>query len=169
LAPGSLRDQSAQVRVWNTEATQFLGLAEVTQLLGQTPFWAPDIRASSLPEDRYPTHSEGLCQNTWGIHLGSQISQGLVCEGESVDYRRYTASGTGRSNTASVTGPVLGLHLQPGVRSKHQISVYLPCKRRACMQRPDPDPEIQERASFPGLQTKAKRITGGISSNQRQL
>ena len=30
-----------------------LGQAEVTQLLGQTPFRAPDIRGPSLPEERY--------------------------------------------------------------------------------------------------------------------
>jgi hypothetical protein len=29
--------------------------------------------------------------------------------------------------------------------------------------------EIQERASLPGLLTEANRITGGTSSNQRQL
>jgi hypothetical protein len=33
------------------------------------------------------------------------------------------------------TGPVSGLLLLPGGRSKHQISVHLPCKRRACLQR----------------------------------
>jgi hypothetical protein len=34
----------------------------------------------------------------------SWILQRLVCTGESVDYRSYMASGTGRSNTASGTG-----------------------------------------------------------------
>jgi hypothetical protein len=34
------------------EATQLLGQAEATQFLGQTPFRAPDIRATSLPEER---------------------------------------------------------------------------------------------------------------------
>jgi hypothetical protein len=52
LCPGSLRDQSAQVRVRSTEATQLLGQAETTQLLGQTPFQAPDILTPSLPEER---------------------------------------------------------------------------------------------------------------------
>ena len=38
LVPGSLKDYSAQVRVWTTEATQLLRQAEATQLLGQTLF-----------------------------------------------------------------------------------------------------------------------------------
>jgi hypothetical protein len=37
--------------------------------------------------------------------------------------------------TASGTGTVSGLHLLPGVKSKHQMSVHLPWKRRACLQR----------------------------------
>jgi hypothetical protein len=68
----------------------------------------------------------GLCQRRWGSHFGFWIPQRLVCTGESVDYRSYTASGT---------GPVSGLHLQPGGRSERQISVHLPCKRRDCLQR----------------------------------
>ena len=35
-----------------TEATELLGQAEVTQLLGQTPFQAPDIQAPTSPEER---------------------------------------------------------------------------------------------------------------------
>jgi hypothetical protein len=49
--------------------------------------------------------------------------------------QKLKASGTGRSNTASGAGPVLGLHLLPGGRSECQISVHLHCKRRACQQR----------------------------------
>ena len=37
--------------------------------------------------------------------------------------------------TDSGTGPVSGLHLLPGGKSECQISVHLPCKRRACLQR----------------------------------
>jgi hypothetical protein len=33
------------------EVTQVLGQAKATQLLGQTPFWAPDIQGHSSPED----------------------------------------------------------------------------------------------------------------------
>jgi hypothetical protein len=102
------------VRVWTTK---------VTQLLGQTPFRTPDIQA--LPCQRRGFCPRGLCWSRWGSHLGSRIPQRLVCTGESVVYRSYTASGT---------GPFLGLHLHPGGRSEHQISVHLPCKRRACLQ-----------------------------------
>ena len=47
----SLRDQSAQVRVQTTEATQLEGQAEATQILRQTPLRAPDIWAPS-PRER---------------------------------------------------------------------------------------------------------------------
>ena len=46
--------ESAQVRVRTAEVTQLLGQEEATQLLGQTPFGATDIRAPSLPEERWP-------------------------------------------------------------------------------------------------------------------
>ena len=45
LAPG--------VSEWTAEAIQLLGQAEVTQLLGQAQFWASDIPAPSLPEERW--------------------------------------------------------------------------------------------------------------------
>jgi hypothetical protein len=47
-------------------------------------------------------------RDRWGSHLMSWIPQRLVCTGESVDYRSYTASGTGKSNTASGTDPFSG-------------------------------------------------------------
>ena len=49
--------------------------------------------------------------------------------------QKLTASGTGQSDTTSGTGPVSGLHLLTGGRSKRKISVHLPCKRRVCLQR----------------------------------
>jgi hypothetical protein len=52
------------------------------------------------------THPGGLCWSTWGSHHGSQIPQRLVCTGESVNYRRYTASETSRSDTASGADPI---------------------------------------------------------------
>jgi hypothetical protein len=94
--------------VSTTEDTPLLGQAEATQLLGQTPFQAPDIWAPSLPEDRCPPHLGGPCWSTWGSHLGSRILQRLVCTGKSVDYRSNTASGTGGSHTASGVDPVSG-------------------------------------------------------------
>jgi hypothetical protein len=45
---------------------------------------------------------------TWKSQLGCRTLQRLVCAGESVDYRSYTASGTGRSYTASRADPVSG-------------------------------------------------------------
>jgi hypothetical protein len=57
------------------------------QLLRQTPFWAPDIRAPSLPEERCPQSPGKFCQRTWRSHLGSWIPLRLVCASESIDYR----------------------------------------------------------------------------------
>lgn len=105
------------------------------ELLGQNPFRTKDIWAPSLPEERCPPDLGGLCLSTWGKHLGSRTPQRLVSVGESADYRISTDSGTGWSNTASQTGPISGLHLLPGGRSKLQIPVHLPCKRRVCLQR----------------------------------
>jgi hypothetical protein len=85
-------------------------------------------KVSALP-------GRALPWSTWGNHLGFQILQWLVCTGECVDYRSYTASGTDRSVTASGTGPLSCLHLQTGDKSKHQTSLHLPCKRRTCLQR----------------------------------
>jgi hypothetical protein len=65
-------------------------------------------------------------------HLGepSWVPDPLeTCPGEGVDYRSYTASGT---------GPVSSLHLKPGGRSKHQISVHLaPRGELACREYSD--------------------------------
>ena len=99
------------------------------------------ISGSTYP-GTFPTRGEvstlpgrALPSRTWGSHLRSWIPQRLVCTGESADYRSYTASETGRIDTASGTGPVLGLHCQSVGRSERQISVHLPCKRRSCLQR----------------------------------
>jgi hypothetical protein len=40
--------------VRTVEATQLLGQTEATELLGQIPFWAPDIRALSPSEESCP-------------------------------------------------------------------------------------------------------------------
>jgi hypothetical protein len=88
-----------------------------------------------LTHQRRGVHPGGLCRRTLGSHLGSPIPQRLVCPGKSEEYRSYTASRTGRSDTPFGTSPVSGLHLLPGGRSECQISVHLPCKKRACLQR----------------------------------
>jgi hypothetical protein len=93
--------------------TKLLGQEEVTQLLKQILFRAPDIWAPSLPEK--------MREPSW-----AHIPQRPVCASEHTDCR---------GNTSSGTGPVLGLHLQPGGRTEHLTSVHLPCKRRACQQR----------------------------------
>ena len=67
---------------------------------------------------------EGSDRALGGAILGSQSLR--VCSGASANYKSYTASGT---------GPVSGLHLQPRGRSEPQISVHLPRKRGACLQR----------------------------------
>jgi hypothetical protein len=111
-----------QVRVWTTETTQLLGQAEVTQLLGQTPFRAPNIRAPSLPEERCLPLTGGLCQSTWMSHLGSWIPQRLICTGESVDYRSYTASRKGRSDTASAADPFSGSRYRGNFPTRGEVS-----------------------------------------------
>jgi hypothetical protein len=65
LGSRSLRDSSAQVRVWTTKATQLLEQREATQLPRQTLFRAPEIQAPSQPDERCPPHWEGLCLSTW--------------------------------------------------------------------------------------------------------
>ena len=104
-----------QVKVRTTEVTKFLGQAEATEFLGQTPFWAPDIWATSLPEERCPP----------GNALLEQVGKPSLRD-QSAQVRVYIASGT---------GPVSGLHLQPRGRSECQIYLHLPFKRRACLQR----------------------------------
>jgi hypothetical protein len=124
---------------------------------GADPILGSRHPGTFLPEERCPPHLGGLCQSTWGSHLWSGISQRPDCVGESAKYISYEASGT---------SPVLGLHLLPGDRSECQISVQLPCKRRAVSTLTT---ETQERASLQCLLIEAKRTMGGTSSNQRQL
>jgi hypothetical protein len=108
------------MRVWTTEATQLLGQAEATQLLGQTPFRAPDIWTPSLPEEGYLLLEGVLCESTWWSHLGSQIPQRLVCPDS--QYRSYTASRTGRSDTASGADPVSGSRHPSNFPARGEVS-----------------------------------------------
>ena len=72
--PGSLRDKSAQVRVWTTEATQLLGQAEATQLLGQTLFGAFIFSQEAGPNTKYmctfPARGDLACRE-YSDHLNS--------------------------------------------------------------------------------------------------
>jgi hypothetical protein len=70
-----------------------LEFVDIWMLLRKTLFQATDIQAPSLPEERCPPHPGGLCLNTLGSHLGSQIPLRLVCAGESVDYRNLQLLG----------------------------------------------------------------------------
>jgi hypothetical protein len=100
--------------------------AEAIQLLGQNPFQAPDIQVPCPPRVEVSAQKDSKHQSRWESHLVSCVPRRPVCAGECADCR---------GNTSSGTGPVSSLHLQPGGRSERQISVYLPCKRRACLQR----------------------------------
>jgi hypothetical protein len=94
--------------MWTTEATLLLGQVEATQLLGQTPV------SGSRHMGTFPAKGEVYAWpgRTLSEHLGEPswfpIPQRLVCTGESVDYRRDTESGTGRSNTAFGADPISG-------------------------------------------------------------
>jgi hypothetical protein len=48
--------------------------------------------------------------------------QRLACAGERVDYRSYTASGTGRSNAASGTNPVLSSRYPGSFPTRGEVS-----------------------------------------------
>jgi hypothetical protein len=68
----------------------------------------------------------------------------------------------GRSNIASETGSLSGLHLQPGGRTELQFSAHLPAESILTT-------ETKERVGLPGVLTEANRITGGTISSQKQL
>ena len=82
---------------------------------------------SALPGRAFPEHHG---ETSWFLDPSETCLHWWEC-----GLQKLTASVTGQSNTASETGPVSGLHLLPGGRPKSQISVHLPCKRRACLQR----------------------------------
>jgi hypothetical protein len=86
-----------------------------------------------------------------------------------VDYSSYTASGTVRSDTLSGRGPVLSLHLQSVGRSKGQLPVQPSLQEKSFPAESTLITETQEKDTLAGLLIKANRITGGTSSNQRQL
>jgi hypothetical protein len=65
----------------------------------------------------------------------------------------------GKSDIASGTESLSGLHLQPGGRAELQNSAHLPVERTLTT-------EIQERVGLPGGLTEANKITGGTSSSQ---
>jgi hypothetical protein len=153
------QDWSAQVREWTAEANSFLD-RQNPELLRQSSFRAPDIRAPFLPEKRCPPCPGGLYHSTWGRHLGSKIPPRLVCTGESVNYRSYT-----NSWTSSVSGPSSSARKQvrmPDICPPSLQEESLPAESALTT-------ETQERSSLPDLLIEANGITRGTSSNQRQL
>jgi hypothetical protein len=76
-----------------------------------------------------------LCLSRWGSHLGSQIPQILVCTGESVDYRSYTASGDRQKLQSFLDRFCFRPLSSASTQAWTPDIVHLPCKRRACMQR----------------------------------
>jgi hypothetical protein len=101
LCPGSLRDQSAHVRVQTAEASQLLGQAEAIQLLGQALFWASEIRAPSLPKERcLPVRTltaeahEGDILSLRSLRDQTVQVSLWTAEGEQADWRSNTGSGT---------------------------------------------------------------------------
>ena len=56
--------------------------------------------------------------------MGSRIPQRLVCTGESVDYRSYTAPGTGRSDTASGADTISGSRYLGTFPARGEVSAW---------------------------------------------
>jgi hypothetical protein len=105
---------------------RLLGQAEATQLLGQTPILG-SRHPGNFPDRAEVTTREGSdLQSRWRSHLVSRVPRRPFCAGKHADCR---------DNPSFGTGPVPGLHHQPGGRSEHQTSVHLPWERRACLKR----------------------------------
>jgi hypothetical protein len=90
----------------------------------------------------------------------SRVPQKPVCTGERAGCRR---------NIASRTGPLLGLHLQPGGIADLQTSMHPSLQEESLPVESALTTETQERVGLPGVLTEANRITGGKSFSQRQL
>jgi hypothetical protein len=116
LYPRSLRDQSAH-------AGEHAGCRSNTAS-GTDPILGLHLQPGSKSELQTFTHLPHL----GGLWLLEQVREPSCIPSP------WETTGC-RNNTASGTGPISGLHLQPGSRSECQTSVQLPCKRRACLQK----------------------------------
>ena len=96
--------------------------AEVTQLLGQTPLQAPDIWASSLPEERCLSRRARLEQ----VREPSCVP--CPYGDQSVEVSMQTAEATHLLGQALFLAFIF-------IQEAGLKSVHLPCKRRACLQR----------------------------------
>jgi hypothetical protein len=112
FVPGLHGGQSAQVRVWNTEARSF-GTGERHRASEAVPFLAPDNQPPSWQEDRCPTGPGGFCLRFHGSHLGSGTPQRAVCTGESVDYRGKQLLGHARAAELLVQGRFWAPDIRP--------------------------------------------------------
>jgi hypothetical protein len=113
LVPGLRGGQSAQVRVWTTEASSFWDTREPQSFWGsaifrlQTSIHLPGQRTGVRPAwEAFASGSTGAIL-VLGLHR-KYSTQVRVWTNET------TGSVTGQSNTASEKDPVLGLHLRPG-------------------------------------------------------
>ena len=120
--------------VWDIEiellVQECLRTAEATKLKGQAPFQAfifsQEADLSSRPLHSSPVRGGVVGRSRWESHLVSQVPQRPACAEEPADCR---------SNIASETGPILGLHFQPGSKSECQTSVLFPHQRRDGLQK----------------------------------
>jgi hypothetical protein len=97
-------------------------------------FSAPDKRPPSWSEHRCPPGPGGFCLRFWGSHLGSGTPQRVVYTGESVDNWNNGFCDRPKQHSfweRSCFGPSSSARR----RSKQQITLHLPWKRRPCLQR----------------------------------
>ena len=131
LAPGLRGGQAARVTVWNTECQLFLGRARESQR-----FWGGAIFSSRQPAT-FPARATELLRQR---HPQLQTA-GLLPD------KSHRASQAATSSTPDNWPPswpkqhsfwersCFGPSPSARRRSKHQITVHLPRKRRACLQR----------------------------------
>jgi hypothetical protein len=110
------------------------GAGESHRASEAAPFSAPDNQPPSWSEHRYPPGPGGFCLRFLGSHLGSGTPWKVVYTGESVDYWNNGFCDRLKQHSfweRSCFGPSSSARR----RSKHQITVHLPWKRRPCLQR----------------------------------
>ena len=112
------------------------------------------ISMCSFPRSGEAASKESsVCRTTRNQDLVSRVSKRPVCPGECT---------CNRSNIASGTGSLSGLHLQPGGRAELQNSAHLPAESTLTT-------KTQLKVGLPGVLTEANRNSVGTSSSQRQL
>jgi hypothetical protein len=110
------------------------GTGESHRASEAAPFLAPDNRPPSWSEHRCLPGPGGFCLRFRGSHLGSGTPRRAVCTGESVVYWNNGFCDRPKQHSfweRSCFGPSSSARR----RSKYQITVHLPWKRRACLER----------------------------------